>query len=172
MPRRQLKVKQMHEPPYAFVSHKTGTRIRLRVPSRRKDTGYFASLRDQSPAVRGLRSIETNPLTGSVLLLHSSDPDHIIQTYITGGFFRLGNSSSTHANLQGRISETFDRIDVALRDVSGNELDIGGTAFLFLLALGGYQIIRGNIIAIPWYAAGWYALNIFSKSNTGTKPAK
>jgi hypothetical protein len=74
--------------------------------------------------------------------------------------------------LQGRISEAFEGIDLALRDVSGNELDIGGTAFLILLALGGYQIIKGNITAIPWYAAGWYALNIFLKTNVREQPAQ
>ena len=162
----------MHEPPVAFVSHKTGTRIRLKVPSKKKDRAFFASLAEKIPAIEGVQSVETNPLTGSVLLLHSSDPDHVIQTFVAGGFFRFENSTYERAHLQGRISEAFEGIDLALRDVSGNELDIGGTAFLTLLALGGYQIIKGNFTAIPWYAAGWYALNIFLKTNAREQPAQ
>ena len=159
----------MHEPPFAFVSHKTGSRIRLKVPSKKKDLRFFLSLAEKLPAVDGVQAVETNPLTGSVLLSHSADPDQIIQTFVTGGFFRVGNSTSERTHLQGRISETFKSIDLAVRDVSGNELDIGGTAFLALLALGGYQIIKGNVTAIPWYAAAWYALNIFLKSNHSTQ---
>ena len=162
----------MHEPPVAFVSHKTGTRIRLKVPSKKKDRAFFSSLAEKLPAIIGVQSVETNPLTGSLLLLHSSDPDLIIQTFVTGGLLRFGNSTFERAHLQERISETFEGIDLALKDVSENELDIGGTAFLILLALGGYQIIKGNFIAIPWYAAGWYALNIFLKSNAREQPAQ
>ena len=155
----------MHEPPIAFVSHKTGTRIRLKVPSKKKNHGFFESLSENIQKIQGVQSIETNPLTGSILLSHSSDPDLIIQTFISGGFFRFENSTSGRPHLQERISETFGSINLALRDISGNELDLGGSAFLGLLAFGGYQILRGNITAIPWYAAGWYALNIFFKSN-------
>ena len=160
----------MHEPPFAFVSHKTGTRIRLKVPSKKRETAFFASLSKQLATVSGVHSVETNPLTGSVLLSHSSDPDHVIQTFATGGYFRFEGSASAQPHLQARISETFAGINLALRDVSENELDAGGAAFLLLLAFGGYQIIRGNITAIPWYAAGWYALNIFLKSNDTKQP--
>ncbi len=164
------KGKQVHEPPFAFVSHMTGTRIRLKIPSKKKDSVFFSSLAEKIPAIEGVQSVEMNPVTGSVLLLHSSDPEHIIQTFATAGFFRFESSSSERAHLQGRISEAFNGINVALKDVSENELDLGGAAFLILLALGGYQIIKGNFTAIPWYAAGWYALNIFLKSNERNQP--
>lgn len=156
----------MHEPPVAFVTHKTGARIRLKVPSKKKDNVFFASLSENIPAIEGVLSVETTPLTGSVLISHSSDPDRIIQTFVSGGVVRIENSQSGRPHLQERVSEVFNGINLALRDASGNELDLGGSVFLTLLAFGGYQIIRGNITAIPWYAAGWYALNIFLKSNS------
>jgi len=161
----------VHEPPVAFVSHKTGTRIRLKIPSKKKDHAFFASLAEKIPVTAGVLSVETNPLTGSVLFSHSSDPDKIMQLLIARGFFRFEEKAHARTNLHNRISETFDGINLALRDISGNELDMGGTAFLILLAFGGYQIIRGNITAIPWYAAGWYALNIFLKSDSAKQSA-
>lgn len=156
----------MHEPPVAFVTHKTGTRIRLKVPSKKKDNVFFASLSENIPAIEGVLSVETTPLTGSVLISHSSDPDRIIEAFVSGGLVRFEHAASGRAHMQERVSEVFKGINLALRDASGNELDLGGSVFLMLLAFGGYQIFRGNVTAIPWYAAGWYALNIFLKSNS------
>ena len=50
---------------------------------------------------------------------------------------------------------------------TGDEIDIEGLAFLLLLGAGIYQISVGNLTALPWYAAFWYAFNIFLKSGQG-----
>ncbi|MDA8241725.1 MAG: hypothetical protein M0Z67_15340 [Nitrospiraceae bacterium] len=169
-PRRREK--QVHEPPLAFISHRTRSRIRIRVPSKKGDHAFFASVAEKMSAVEGIGTVGANPLTASVLLLHSSDPDRIIERSVAEGFFRIGDAAHTRTNLHRRVFTAFDTADAALRDVTGNELDVGGTAFLALVGMGIYQIWRGNIAAIPWYAAAWYALNIFLKSNTEKQPAQ
>lgn len=156
----------MHEQTLAYVSHKTRSRIRLKVPSRRKDHTFFASLAEKMSSVEGVSAVETYPLTGSLLLLHSSDPDRVIEAAIVAGGLRFARNSGSRTNLHRRVSETFKGIDMSLRDVTGNELDVGGLAFLTLLGAGIYQILKGNLTALPWYAAGWYALNIFLISNS------
>jgi hypothetical protein len=155
----------VHEAPVAFVSHKTGSRIRLKVPSRRKDHAFFASLAEKVSAVEGINAVETSPLTAGVLLMHSSDPDLLVDRVMAAGGLRPGRYAGTRTNLHRRIAKTFDGIDLALRDATANELDAGGAAFLTLLGAAIYQIWRGNIAAIPWYTAGWYAFNLFLKSN-------
>lgn len=161
----------MHEQPLAFVSHKTRSRIRLKVPSKRKDHAFFASLAEKMSSVEGVSAVEAYPLTGSILLLHSSDPDRVIETASVEGGIRFVRHAGTRTNLHRRISETFEGIDIALRDVTANELDAGGVAVLTLLGAGIYQILKGNLTAVPWYAAGWYALNIFLKSNSEEQTA-
>lgn len=42
--------------------------------------------------------------------------------------------------------------------------DLPGMAFLTLLGVGIYQLVRGNFAAPPWYTAFWYAMGIFTKS--------
>jgi hypothetical protein len=165
------KEKQVHEQPLAFVSHKTRSRIRLKVPSKKKDHAFFTSLAEKMSSVEGVSAVEAYPLTGSILLLHSSDPDRVIETASAAGGIRFGRHAGTRTNLHRRVTETFEGIDVALRDATANELDVGGLAFLTLLGTGIYQIWRGNFTAIPWYAAGWYALNIFLKSNSDEQTA-
>ena len=162
----------MHEAPVAFVNHKTAGRIRLRVPSKKKDFAYFRMLEEDLPAVSGVQSVQTNPLTAGVLIRHSSDPDHIVQMTEKRGLFRFEHKAFVQANLQGRISEAFRGIDIAFKDMSGNELDLGGAAFVVLLGMSIHQIIKGNITTLPWYAAGWYALNIFLKSSPGPQQAR
>jgi len=156
----------VHEQPLAYVSHKTRSRIRLKVPSKRKDHTFFASIAEKMSSVEGVSAVETYPLTGSLLLLHSSDPDRVIETAGVAGGLRFARHAGTRTNLNRRVSETFEGIDVALRDATANELDVGGLAVLTLLGAGIYQILKGNLTALPWYAAGWYALNIFLKSNS------
>ena len=117
-------------------------------------------------SVEGVNAVETYPLTGSLLLLHSSDPDRVIETASVVGGLRFDQHAGRRTNLHRRVSETFKGIDVALRDVTDNELDVGGLAVLTLLGAGIYQILKGNLTAVPWYAAGWYALNIFLISNS------
>lgn len=161
----------MHEQTLAFVSHKTRSRIRFKVPSKRKDHAFFSSLAEKMSSVEGVSAVETYPLTGSLLLLHSSDPDRVIETAGAAGGLSFARTAGTRTNLHRRVSETFEGIDVALRDVTANELDVGGLAVLTLLGAGIYQILKGNLTAVPWYAAGWYALNIFLKSNSGEQTA-
>ncbi len=158
----------MHEQTLAYVSHKTRSRIRLKIPSRKKDHTFFASLAEKLSSVEGVSAVEIYPLTGSLLLIHSSDPDRVIETASVAGGLRFARNSGTRTNLHRRVSETFEGIDVSLRDATGNDLDVSGLAFLALLGAGIYQILKGNLTAVPWYVAGWYALNIFlfDKSNS------
>jgi hypothetical protein len=160
----------VHEPPLAFVSHKTGTRLRIKVPSKRKDQAFFSSAAERMSAIEGVTRVEVSPLTGSILLLHSSAPDHVIERANAEGFFRVADPAYSRTHFHRRLSETFAGIDDAVRGFTGNELDTGAALFVTLLALGIYQIWKGNAAAIPWYAAGWYALNIFMKSNGERHP--
>lgn len=155
----------MHEIPPAYVTHQTGSRIRLKLPEKRGDQSYLELLAERMQGISGVVSVETRPLTGSILIRHSSDTAHILRMVAADGGLRLSPPSSAGTNLQGRLYDTFDSISHMLKDVSGNELDLGGAAFLTLLGMGLYQIAKGNITAVPWYAAGWYALNILLKSN-------
>jgi hypothetical protein len=155
----------VHEVPFAFVSHKTGSRLRLKIPSRKNDNAFFSSVAEKLSTIEGIDAVETCSLTAGVLLLHSSDPDLLVDRVMAAAGLRRGRYAGTRTNLHRRIEETFTGIDLAVREATANELDTGGAAFLALLCAGIYQIWRGNLAAIPWYTAGWYAFNLFLKSN-------
>ena len=161
-----LKEKRVHDLPVAVVSHRTGTRLRIKVLSKRRDDAFFASLAERLSAFEGVRSVEVNPLTGSVLINHESEAERIIETSAKAGLLSIGGPRSVPTHLHQRLSKTFGDMNGAMRHASGNELDLGGVAFLALIGAGIYQISAGNAAAIPWYTAAWYAFNVFLKSNT------
>ncbi|MDA8387485.1 MAG: hypothetical protein M0Z58_02325 [Nitrospiraceae bacterium] len=175
--------------PVARITHRTKGRLRIKVPPRKGDGEYFASLAAGLLKVPGITDAETNPITGSVLILHATEPEKIIAYANENGLFRIlldkmnkGDNNGGGAagkppgrpaskRLTSRIADVFKQTDSMMLEMSGGQLDIGGTAFFALLGVGIYQIASGNFMAPAWYAAFWYALNIFLKALPEAEPA-
>jgi hypothetical protein len=152
--------------PEAYVSHQTTGRLRIKIPSRKKDQAYLTGLKERLSGCEGIETVDVNPLTGSILINHKVNSETIAQYALANDLFSLKGIASFPAGLQRRISGTFKGIDTQLKTFTGGEIDIGGLAFLVLLGAGIYQLSIGNITALPWYGAFWYALNIFLKSSS------
>lgn len=62
----------MREPlPLATVVHTTAARTRLRIASRRGETGFFTRCAGQLAAAPGVATVEARALTGSLLVHHA-----------------------------------------------------------------------------------------------------
>lgn len=59
----------------AYVVHRTANRLRLKVPGHRHDKAFFAGLRQELLEHCGIISVEVNPLTESVLIVHDGTLD-------------------------------------------------------------------------------------------------
>jgi len=59
----------------AYVVHRTTNRLRLKVPSHKQDEAFFASLRQELLEQCGIVSVDVNPLTASVLIVHDGTLD-------------------------------------------------------------------------------------------------
>jgi hypothetical protein len=153
--------------PEAYLVHRTPGRLRLKIPSRKGDISYFASLGKQLSGLDGVDKVMVNPLTGSALFIHNANRAMIAEYAMANNLFSLKRLDSYPTGLQQRVSETFNGFNAQMKVLTCGEIDMGGLAFLALLGAGIYQISRGNIAAIPWYAAFWYALNIFLKAKPG-----
>jgi hypothetical protein len=154
--------------PAAHISHRTTGRLRVKIPSRKGDQAYLLSVKEHFSGLEGVEAVEINPLTASVLITHSSDERAIAQYARSSNLFVLQGLDSSPAGLQRRISKAFGNINSQLKTATSGEIDVGGLAFVVLMGFGVYQISVGNLTALPWYAAFWYALNIFLKSGTET----
>lgn len=154
----------MHDLSEAYVSHLTPGRLRIKILSKKGDAPFFSSLAERLSGCAGINRVEANALTGSVLFIHTVEIEGIAGYADANHLFRLVRQKPPQSTLSRRISEAFKMMNKEVTDFTGGEIDIPGTALLSLLAMGIYQISRGNFGAIPWYTAFWYAMNIFLKA--------
>jgi hypothetical protein len=150
--------------PSAFLSHVAAGRMRLRIPSKKRDASYFSSLKERMSKCGGVERIETNPLTASMLIVHNGDARAICGFAADSGLFSVKELKTNPANAHQGVSELFEGMNKRIKGLTGNGMDIGSLSFLALAGVGIYQISRGNFSAPAWYTAFWYALNIFLKS--------
>jgi hypothetical protein len=152
-------------PEDTILSHASKGRLRLKVPSKKRNPAFFEQLQGKLKEVPGLTEIRVNPLSASILILHTDLPDEI------SAWLQAHNALSTKGdpllhpnNVHKRISGTFNEVNGRIRGFTKGELDVPTLSFIALLTVGIYQISRGNFTAPAWYTAFWYAMNIFLKS--------
>lgn len=118
--------------PAAQLEHTIPGRMRLRVPSRRGDAGYFARVAERLQGQADIVMLRTNAVTGSVLILHRSRPEAIAALARKDGLFDLAPGSVGRAGRGPRLSR-------------GKALPwLGGAAAVFG-AVGMYQAVRGRL---------------------------
>ncbi len=154
----------MSEIPEALVTHKIKYRVRIKIPSKKGDRDYFSYIEQKLLECDGLNNIKVNPVSGSILVHHSTNIGNISQFALNTKIFNLVNNDQKPFDLHSNISKVFGNLNKHFQGLTGGSIDIADVAFLSLLGLGIYQISRGNLSAPAWYTAFWYALGIFSKS--------
>lgn len=150
------------EIPEAFITHKTKYRARIKIPSKKGDRNYFNNLEQKLSECNGLTNIKVNPVSGSVLVYHSTNIVDILKFALKTQIFNPVDTKQKPFNLHSSISKVFGNLNKHFQGLTGGSIDIADAAFLSLLGLGIYQISRGNLSAPAWYTAFWYALGIFS----------
>ena len=152
--------------PEAYISHSILHRLRIKIPSKKGDAAFLASLKDHFLRLEGVEKVEMNAITGSILLIHTLDPVKIAQYAERQLLFRIEGLNTRYKQtfVSRKISETFQDMNKRVTVSTKGFANIPDLAVLTLLGLGIFQISRGNFMAPAWYAALWYALNIFLKS--------
>lgn len=158
--------------PSAVIAHASTGRLRIRIPSQKGNLAILKSEGDQLAACPGVLSIEVNPGTGSILLLHQSTVHEIAEYARSRNIFSLEEQKSPRlpsAKLRGNLGDTFKSIDRQVQNITGGDLDLGGFAVGALIIAGSAQILSGNAGPLPWSAAYWYAYNLYLKTKDGEK---
>jgi hypothetical protein len=149
--------------PVAHCVHRTATRIRIRIPSRKGDKTFFTSLQEQLGQFEQVTGSKVNHLTGSVLIFYTGNFTAIAEFAESRNIFSL-MKTRRKPTIMGATVATYKNLDNKLKKLSGGELDLPIAAFLALLGSGVYNIARGRFVVPHWYNAFWYALNIFLKA--------
>lgn len=148
----------------ARVSHCSERRLRIKIPSKRKDETFFGFLQSQLASINGVESVEVNPSTASILVIHSTSRDTILNFAREHNLFSLENVRGNSPHFHRGVEQAYGALDRQVKGFLGGGLNLGALVSVVLAGMGIYQISRGNFGAIPWYSAFWYSLGIFLRS--------
>jgi hypothetical protein len=133
--------------------------MRLKIDVKRRDQDYFAQVAEKLAGCREVTQIETNPLTGSVLILGPVSPQVIGQHAAQQGLFQLASLTPEPRPLVEQVVPRLREASRSLQQLSGGSLDWNSLLFLALVGLAIHQALEGNVMA-PAITLLWYALSI------------
>ena len=153
--------------PEAYISHVTKGRMRIKIPSKKGDRSFFSGIQDEISKFSefpGIRKIEVNSTTGSMLVTHTLDLNPAYLTLIKGyieekNLFKFKTVESSPNSISENIAATFKNANKELINFTKGELDVRSLATIGFLGLGLLQLSRGQFM-IPAISAFWYASNL------------
>ena len=158
--------------PEARIVHRMGGRLRLKIPSKKGDYRYFDLAEQTFKGCEPIHEISSNPATGGMLIQFSGAAEAILAFAQNKQLFTVVQDIEPTTDFHQGVKASFNSIDRQVKGWTQGSINLGGLAFVALMGAGIFQIARGNLTAIPWYSAFWYALGIFSKSaDTKAPPA-
>ena len=165
----------MPDLPAAHISHFTARRLRIRVPEKRRDATFFETVAERLGTWDSVERVETDPLTGSVLI-HFSDPQRLfLEAAVKNDLFDIDFDAALGRSSEPIMTQaavrTFEAVDQTLRRWTQNQIDIRGVLFILLLAGGVFQLMRRRVGA-PAPTLLWYAGDLIGLwSDRGTDAA-
>jgi hypothetical protein len=146
--------------PAARITHFTTRRLRIRVPEKRRDTAFFSLVVERLGAWDNVERVETNPLTGSILIYFTDAHRLFAEATAKNDLFEIDfdavDAGPGEPIVTRRAVESFQTADNALRRWTQNQVDMRSVLFLLLLAGGTYQLLRRQVAA-PAPTLLWYA---------------
>lgn len=149
--------------PKADVVHQAPGRMRIRIPSERGNSAFFAEVSRQLGECLGVTGVETNPVTASVLIRHTSSLAGILGFAREHGVFLV--EEAKRVPLQKRAAANLEGISRNLQLIAGEEIDLNSAILVVLTGMAAHQAIKGNVVA-PAATLMWYALSMLRMDET------
>jgi hypothetical protein len=167
----------MQEDRIATVVHTMPGRLRVRLSRSLGTPETLGSVAESLSQVPGVRHVQVNPVSRSVLLLY--DPQLLsledLSLAAAAADIRVtvpgenggGHSSEELSGVARSINNTFGSMDESVRQATAGRLDAKTLLPLALGAAGLRQIFASGAAmrAIPGYVLLWYAFEMFTKYN-------
>ena len=163
-------------PPEAIVVHRLPGRLRLRLAELRNDPEALARVAALLQAIPRMQAVESNALTGSLLLRYEGPEAEILQAAAAEGDIRLMPAEPAKPDLRGRLDEGMRNLSRGLQTVTGGEVDLNGLLVVGLTLLAIQQAIEGNVM-VPAAALLWNAYQaarmppLDARREAGSEPA-
>ncbi len=115
--------------PEAHVVHKVNDRLRIKIPSKRGEKDFFASVEKKFSKDSAGQTVVVNPDTASVLFLGRFTARHIAEVAQQSELFKLETKTRRRETLLGGVKDMFRIADRRLLKITGGELDIPECSF-------------------------------------------
>ena len=141
----------MAELPEGRVVHLSQGRLRVRIPEKRRDEAFFKLVEERLRLWQSIERVETNPLTGSVLV-HFSDLGALFaENAMRNDLFtvNLDELRAEHDKPRQAVTawarQRWANADKLLRRWTDGSTDLRSAAFLIAVAAAIVQAYRGQI---------------------------
>ncbi|AFM22949.1 HMA2 domain-containing protein [Desulfomonile tiedjei] len=150
--------------PVAHVCHTIPRRLRVRIPSKRGDSDYFAHVSEKLRALHGVEEVKAAPHTGSIVIIYDGELDELKRQAYKQGLFTLKRPPVQRKTLFQNVASAFRSYNKELLTLTSGQIDIPSLVFVSLVTSGMWQLARGNVVLPAWYVAFYYALGVFMHS--------
>lgn len=148
--------------PRALIVHRTGGRLRIRIPEKRKDLSFFLNVYNHLRHIPVVDEVVINPATASVLLLFSDTAgDAVSDVLAQHEMFSLGDSDKATKPLRDQGSLSGSGVNRLFPSRSSSANEFRAILFLIMTGLAIHQALRGQIL-IPALSVLWYAVDLVS----------
>ena len=130
-------------PPRGVLHHHIAGRARFRIASKRRVRAYFDQLRERLEQCPTVQSVQTQPLTASVLVHYSGSLASIVEYARSHSLFAIARPTPV-VPLSKRASRQLAALDHRLLRASGGTLDLAGMVFIGLLVASVRAVLAGN----------------------------
>jgi hypothetical protein len=151
----------------ADLTHRMRGRARFRIRQRRDDQDYFDSLANRLRRMRGVRKVETNATTSSLLVHHEGDLDEVVEAILGDcELAKMIDLVLQSPPVAHRLRKQITVLDNAVQRLSTGGLDLGTLASFGLLGLAGVHLVTGQQLASA-VSLAWYATELLRRSSSG-----
>jgi len=157
--------------PSAYVKHRLPGRVRLKIPQKKGDVGYFDRIAKLFANCPGITQLQLNPAAASVLICHTAETQlgNITDFAQANALFTVAEPPEESVPkpqlpIATLTSVKLGRLDESLMDFSQGRLDGRSLVLLALIGLAAHQIIQGKVMA-PATTLLWYALELLREES-------
>lgn len=147
-----------------YIAHITKGRIRIRFPSQKGNNDFFLELMDKLKN-ENFQNLRVNTLTGSLIIEHDKTNEEILEFMNSQHYFKITDSvrETPESKIIKSVHKNVAYVNDLMKKVSSGALNLRSAILIFLILNATYQIARGHIATIPWYAALFYLYVLISK---------
>ena len=157
--------------PSAYIRHQIPGRVRLKIPEKKGDLGYFAELAEGFAVCHTITQLELNPVSASVLICHDLSEDFLTIAGFAqeNGLFCIIDQPEAKFSLPKKpvtkfASAGITRIDQSLSDFTRGLLDGRSLLFLALIGLALRQMSKEHVLGASTSLL-WYAFRVLNEAN-------